>query len=427
MRFERGIESINKLIITRCSNLKPIQVEDRRVFPKFPNNCDFKIKFDLLKRDKRFKVQKFCAQLLANRKEGILALPPRQGKTIIALLLTYLLKTKTCILVHMTDLAKQFYDTFTKFTNIPDIESVMKTKIVDINNSKLLPPINIFTYQQFITKHGRERLNRVKKEYGLLIVDEAHRVSAEKYSQVVSRFYSRVRVGLSATPGKEFSIRKKVFFILGKPITNIKIKETKTYYVINNVEFEEPDPDKAFSSRFFWNKYWKKISSSDIIKQEIIKKLKDDLSQNRKILIPLKYVRHTEELAKEAKELFPDKKVTFYHGKLPNPKAEILRKEIVEGKYDCVFATKGKVSLGFNAPLFDTLYVIFPVFDEDNFYQEFSRVRTPHPNKSNDILIRIFSYRGKISNKFKGFASRIMRKYKIEALNDKEKRCFTSF
>ena len=136
--------------------------------------------------------QKKAAKKLLASSMGILSASTAFGKTVLALWIIAKRKVNTIILVHRKILADQWAERIHQFLGIPkkDIGYYSGTKkkrngIIDI------------VVMQSIIKH-----NKVVdwiSEYGQIIVDECHHVSAASFERIIRKCTAFYRLGLSAT------------------------------------------------------------------------------------------------------------------------------------------------------------------------------------------------------------------------------------
>jgi len=112
------------------------------------------------------------------------------GKTAMSIYISTKIKLKTLILCHRIVLIKQWESSIKNFCPEAKIQILTsKSKLDDTCHFYIMNASNV-------CKHPRE----FYKDMGLLIVDEAHIIMAEKLSQCMKYILPRYIVGLSATP-----------------------------------------------------------------------------------------------------------------------------------------------------------------------------------------------------------------------------------
>ena len=127
------------------------------------------------------------------------------------------------------------------------------------------------------------------------------------------------------------------------------------------------------------------IVSDDEAGAHVLKDLKD----NHKIVIPVDRVAHVSVLNSMILERDETIKIGCMHGSTV-PK---IRKEVVAqaktGEIDVLIATAKLIKEGLDIPPFSCIYSLMPQGNEENIYQQVSRIRTNYPNK-NQPMIRHF-------------------------------------
>ena len=129
---------------------------------------------------------------LAAHNSGILSASTAFGKTVVALWMIAHRKVTTLILVHRTQLLDQWVERITQFLGIPKKDigcfsggKKRRTGIIDIAVMQSLVKKDIV--EEWIT------------EYGQIIVDECHHISAASFERIIRKCPAYYRLGLSAT------------------------------------------------------------------------------------------------------------------------------------------------------------------------------------------------------------------------------------
>ena len=140
--------------------------------------------------------QKEAFQKLLSNQTGILSASTAFGKTVIALRIIAERKVNTLILVHRKLLADQWAERMNQFLGIPKKEigyysgtKKNRTGIIDI------------AVMQSIVKKDRTQfyVEDWIADYGQIIVDECHHISASSFERIVRKCPAYYRLGLSAT------------------------------------------------------------------------------------------------------------------------------------------------------------------------------------------------------------------------------------
>ncbi len=334
------------------------------------------------------KFQKGAIKDLKSTGHGQLESPPRSGKTVMGTALIFKKGRKALILVHQEDLAEQFIETFRskkpKFTNIADIEKMEKRELVGIARKYeqfKQYDIAVATYQTFLSPGGRKLLRKIRRLFGIIMVDEVHRAGASGYAKVINSFESRSRYGLSGTIERKDGRHVLPRYIIGP--------------VAHKTEVETMAPkidvmDSGFSSNKNYNlwTYAMKALEKDakrqaLIVNEAIAMMKSD--GGRSILIPVTFVNQAIQIRDAINRKMGKKVAIEFTGRQGKKQRRQIILDAREGKYKCVIAMR-QLLTGVNVPIWSGLLECMPMNNPPNFVQEFNRVCTPHPSKPAPVV-----------------------------------------
>ncbi len=371
-----------ELIETLFSEFK---IVDETASPKYKKH-NVKFKWKKLKDQDKVKKQKKVVKEWLVDKYGQIQAPPRSGKTVIGVAIGCSIKSRVIVLANQKELIDQFATTIKLFTNYKKIKQETGKEIFAINpkpDEIHKYKFCLFTYQQFISKAGKKRLKKIKDKFGLTIVDEAHRMPAKCFTDVVDNINSRYRLGLTATPKRKDGLHFKSFKVLGPVVVEGLSEQLPCKVIVKATKLNIP----KFSR---WTTFINMLARSKTRDKLIVKRIVKDLEKGRKIVIPIERVKHGTEIAKRLYKEFDEgycvREVT---GSTPKPYREQYIKDAKKGKVDVLISTRKIISTGMDLPPFDTLYEIMPIANKHNFYQEVSRIRTDHPTKKKP-LVRFF-------------------------------------
>ena len=136
--------------------------------------------------------QQPAAKALLNHEFGVLAASTAFGKTIVAIHMLAQRGVNTLILVHRRQLMEQWIERLSAFLDID------RKEIGHIGGGKRkLTGVIDVAVMQSICRKGE--VDDIVAEYGHLIVDECHHVSARSFELITRRCRARYVLGLSAT------------------------------------------------------------------------------------------------------------------------------------------------------------------------------------------------------------------------------------
>lgn len=391
--FERGNHEVVEQLLELFRE-KPV---DATVFPKLDVSMQYTFNRDLLEEPRKSEQLALVKQWVKH-KRGTLVAPPRFGKTVLAALVAAATKTRVVIVIHQKELLEQFYNTFIKFTDIQAKGKILGRTLIKINprpdeTSSL--SVCLYTWQQFRSKGGALKLKAIRKMFGLLIGDEIHHTGSPVYSKIVSRFYARYRLGVTATPKRKDGRHFIGNHIFGPPTVTGVSEQLPLRYTVVPTEFDVPNY-KGMNNQT-WNLFWTKLSKDAFRNELIVDYAAKDIRKGYKVLIPIKRIVH----AKNLIGLIPDwlrPKAVVFTADIKNREQVVA--DIRVGKYDLVIATRQLVSEGFDAPPMSCVYLNVGSYTSDvnSLYQESARVRTQAEGKKKP-LARIFSDNGYLSDR----------------------------
>jgi hypothetical protein len=124
---------------------------------------------------------------------GVLCAPTAFGKTVTAAALIARRGVNTLVLVHRTELLKQWQERLQAFLGVG------KSVIGTIGGGKSKPTGKIdIAVMQSVSRQGE--INPLVEDYGQIIVDECHHVGAVSFDAILRRTKARYVLGLTATP-----------------------------------------------------------------------------------------------------------------------------------------------------------------------------------------------------------------------------------
>lgn len=138
---------------------------------------------------------------------GVLCAPTAFGKTVTAAAVIARRKVNTLILVHRTELLKQWQERLAVFLQAGDSIGI-------IGGGKHKPCGNIdIAVVQSISRHGE--VEPLVRNYGQIIVDECHHIGAVSFSAILKETNARYLLGLTATPIRRDGLHPIIFMYCG--------------------------------------------------------------------------------------------------------------------------------------------------------------------------------------------------------------------
>jgi superfamily II DNA or RNA helicase len=210
------------------------------------------------------------------------------GKTVVALDVAVSLAEPTLILVHSNELRKQWIREIEDKLGIPadEIGIIQQDKCV-------IKPITIGLLQ---TQARRDYSDEVYNSFGLVVVDEVHKISTEYFNDVLPNFNAKYRIGLSATPTRKDGSDIVLYAHLGQP----RVRATTTVMPI------KVHVDRYYTKRKLWGTDFKQrlscLSRDSDRNDRIIFWINKLYEADRQVVVVSHSVAHIENLIRMTKD-----------------------------------------------------------------------------------------------------------------------------
>ncbi len=137
--------------------------------------------------------QEAAVSAMLHHDAGVLCAPTAFGKTVSAAAMIARRRVNTLVLVHRTELLKQWQERLQVFL------ALEKGVVGVIGGGKAKPTGKIdIAVMQSLSRQGE--VNPLVESYGQVIVDECHHVGAVSFDAILRRTKARYVLGLTATP-----------------------------------------------------------------------------------------------------------------------------------------------------------------------------------------------------------------------------------
>ena len=137
--------------------------------------------------------QKAALRAMLKDEIGVLCAPTAFGKTVTAASLLARRRVSTLVLVHRTELLRQWQERLTGFLEFPK----GSLGIIGGGKKKTSGKIDIAVMQSL---SRWEDLGELLDQYGQIIIDECHHLSAFSFEAILKQAKAKYVVGLTATP-----------------------------------------------------------------------------------------------------------------------------------------------------------------------------------------------------------------------------------
>ena len=310
---------------------------------------------------------------------GVLCAPTAFGKTVTAAAIIARRNVNTLILVHRSELLRQWKERLCIFLNIENSD----IGAIGGGQSTLKGKIDI-ALMQTISRQGD--VKPLVENYGLVIVDECHHVGAVSFEAILKRIKAKYVLGLTATPVRRDGKQPVIFMGIG-PVRYTASKPTGTPQdlAVQSRLITTPIDLPAESGiqdvfRYLVND----INRTKLIASQII----DSFSQGRKVLVLTERTDHLGIVY----SLVCEKITSLFvlHGRIPKKQRAATIAELdsmAPNTPHVVLATGKLVGEGFDHPPLDTLILTMPVSWKGTLQQYAGRLHRESAEKTNVRII----------------------------------------
>lgn len=309
---------------------------------------------------------------------GVLCAPTAFGKTVTAATMIARRGVNTLVLVHRTELLKQWQERLQVFLGVG------KGVVGTIGGGKVKPTGKIdIAVMQSISRQGE--VNPLVENYGQVIVDECHHVGAVSFDAILKRTKAKFVLGLTATPIRRDGLQPVIFMQCG-PIRYTAAKPAGAPHdleVLPRSRFTRIDlPDAGIQDVF------RHLANDQNRTQAIAAEVRDAFEQGRKVLVLTERTEHLDALKAELDNLLREPFVL--HGRMSKKQRSVLVAELnaLQPNEPRILLATGKlVGEGFDHPPLDTLVLAMPVSWKGTLQQYAGRLHREHANKTDVRII----------------------------------------
>ena len=341
--------------------------------------------------------QSEALEKLSENTDGVLSATTGFGKTVIGAKLIAEKKCSTLILVHTKELAAQWKERLEQFLEIDEvIEKRRKNSSIigQLGGGKntINGIIDIAIMQSMF--EADKSIKHMINQYGLVLVDECHHISATNFSRILSATDAKYAYGLTATPIRKDGHHPIIFMHLGPIRYKVDAKQEA-----KKRDFEHFIVPRFTSTRMplyknqeEWHitEVYQLICESNYRNELIVSDVVHAIDSGRNPLILTERTSHIEKLV----NLMSDKdfEVIVLSGDLKtSERKESLRKiRALEDKDRFVIIATGKlIGEGFDEARLDTLFMAMPIAWKGTIAQYAGRL---HRNFEGKDEVLIYDY-----------------------------------
>ena len=309
---------------------------------------------------------------------GVLCAPTAFGKTVAAAAIIACRGVNTLILVHRTELLRQWQERLRAFLG------ASKSDVGTIGGGKAKPTGRIdIAVMQSLSRRGE--VDPVVENYGHIVIDECHHVGAASFDAILRRAKARYVLGLTATPIRRDGQQPIIFMQCGPTRHTVVRPETapKDLEVVPRLwpQVLDTSPDIGIQEVF------RRLATDGARTEAIADEVQAAFEAGRKVLVLTERTEHLAALTTALEGRIPTPFVL--HGRM-SPKQRTALTAALDAlppEAPRVLLSTGKlVGEGFDHPALDTLVLAMPISWKGTLQQYAGRLHRDHVDKD-DVRI----------------------------------------
>jgi superfamily II DNA or RNA helicase len=317
--------------------------------------------------------------------DGIICAPTAFGKTAVAAWLIAERRVKTLVLVHRQQLLDQWRERLALFLEIPinnigQIGGGKKSRSGGIDVGML----------QSLNRSGE--VADLVADYGQVIVDECHHLSAFSFEQALRRVKAKYVVGLTATPIRKDGHHPIINMQCGPIRYHLSEKKmaagTGVQHTVipRQTDFSLPDDLTEPTIQEIYHSLAIDQRRSEMIVSDLLR----EIEAKRSPLILTERTEHLQSLAERLRGAVPHV-IELKGGMGKKQRQELMEKlqSIPDTEPRVILATGRYIGEGFDDARLDTLFLTMPISWRGTLQQYVGRLHRIHDNKR---VVRVYDY-----------------------------------
>lgn len=316
---------------------------------------------------------------------GILSATTGFGKTIVAAALIAKRNVNTLIIVHRKQLIDQWKERLSTFLNLGDCQIGQ----IGGGKNKQSGIIDIATIQSL---NYRGEIKEQVTQYGQVIVDECHHISAYSFERVLKKTDAKYIYGLTATPTRKDGLQPIMTMQLGPIRHKINAKDQAKVRPFEHILLPRYTNFKSLckEDKKDIQSLYKELIMNENRNQMIFEDVLKELDNGSVPLILTERVEHAYDLGSKFTGFA--KNIIVLTGKTSKKeeKENIKRlEELADDEERVIIATGKFVGEGFDHARLDTLFLVMPFSWKGTLQQYVGRIHRLHDHKSK---VKVFDY-----------------------------------
>jgi len=325
--------------------------------------------------------QETAVSAMMGHDTGVLSAPTAFGKTVTAAALIARRGVNTLVLVHRTELLRQWQERLQAFLGVG------KEVVGSIGGGKARPTGQIdIAVMQSLYRQGE--LNPLVENYGQVIVDECHHAGAVSFEAILKGVKAKYVLGLTATPIRRDGQQPIIFMQCGPIRYRAAKPETAPHDLEVLPRIIEKSIDLPGSAGI--QDVFRHLACDAERTAAIAHDISTAFAEGRKVLVLTERTEHLDAILASLSVMVGSAFVL--HGRMSKKQRATLIQELDDLPPDAprvLLATGKLVGEGFDHPPLDTLVLAMPISWKGTLQQYAGRLHREHAAKTN---VRIIDY-----------------------------------
>ena len=326
--------------------------------------------------------QQAAANAMLAHDDGILSATTAFGKTVVAAWLIAARKVNTLVLVHRRQLLDQWRERLATFLNLP-IKSIGQ-----IGGGRRRPSalVDVAVIQSL---NRKQVVDDVVANYGHVIVDECHHISAVSFEQVLRQVKARYITGLTATPQRKDGHHPIIIMQCGPIRHRVDGKEQalarpfKHFVIPRPTNFRLPPSTEKPEMHELYAALACNKARNDLMCVDLLRSIK----AGRSPILLTERTSQVDEFATRMAGLV--KHIVVLKGGMGVKQRRSIAKQLTaipDGEERVLLATGRYIGEGFDDARLDTLFLAMPISWRGTLQQYVGRLHRLHDSKREVIV-----------------------------------------
>jgi superfamily II DNA or RNA helicase/very-short-patch-repair endonuclease len=332
--------------------------------------------------------QRLAADAMLKHDTGVLSATTAFGKTVVAAWLIARRRVNTLVLVHRRQLLDQWVERLATFLDVP-AKSIGR---IGGGRNKPTGLLDVALIQSLVHKSVVD--DRVG-DYGQVIVDECHHLSAHSFEQVIRRAKARFVAGLSATVTRKDGHHPIIFMQCGSVRQRVDARVQAAarpfeHTVIVRPTAFRPPASAGADKRIEFQALYQFLVDDETRNRVICDEIVQAMHGGRSPLVLTERNEHVDRFENELSARIPH--VVVLRGGMGNKQRRAAAERLAaippdEGRV--ILATGKYIGEGFDDPRLDTLFLTLPVSWRGTIAQYVGRLHRLYDGKRQ---VQVYDY-----------------------------------